>query len=418
MSAWLIVLLNNTLMTAWEGRPTWVLLHSGGVATTVYVQNHFFLTHRREAEIHWKQWSSSRLLLPSWPSHNNSWNGLKLSVMAVTELRGWLGLRAASGSLRKNVEQTASPKCAAVNVLVSSVQDNTCRAARQPSLLQPQLHVQFSGKRCSVWYLTTKLTLNIQPLSLRDRDDKLLTPLELVQSLFAQLRSLFALVKCGHSPVNGTNWAARATNAAFKLRLWSKHCYIVQAAGKCFWCQRGSNLFSEVNSQKLTPHRKHEATHQKRFALLRPESPTSELLLRPDAVFSSACERRKKKKEAPSASSLWFPRGRRYFLLRSVAYIRGAVASSGMACFGGFKVSLPVGNRKPCRWVFSRCERKLRGGRRWLLVDLSVSSASWRCLPPHRRIGMSTGKQRHPMVVQRRKQGGQCRATAAPTGEH
>lgn len=47
-------------------------------------------------------------------------------------------------------------------------------------------------------------------------------------------------------------------------------------------------------------------------------------------------------KKAPTASSLWFPCGGSYFLVFSVVYIRGLVASSSMALLKGVKVSLLV----------------------------------------------------------------------------
>lgn len=111
-------------------------------------------------------------------------------------------------------------------------------------------------------------------------------------------------------------------------------------------------------------------------------------------------------KKAPTASSLWFPCGGSYFLVFSVAYIRGVVSSSSMASlFKDVKVSLPVENSKR-RWFiyFFRSEGPWQCERRWwLLVDLSVSSACWRCLPaclpPLSRVTqMSAGKQRHPTV--------------------
>lgn len=125
------------------------------------------------------------------------------------------------------------------------------------------------------------------------------------------------------------------------------------------------------------------------------------------------------KKNTPTASSLWFPCGGSYFLVFNVAYIRGVVASSSMALFSGFKVSPPVENRKR-RWWFCRSEGPWQCERRWwLLVDLSVSSACWRCLPAttqpcHQNVSGETAPPNRRCW--KRQRGCRCGPAATPTG--
>lgn len=115
---------------------------------------------------------------------------------------------------------------------------------------------------------------------------------------------------------------------------------------------------TSLHPKKHTHTHNTGGSHQKRLALRRPESPTSELLFRPDAVFPS--EREKKNtnthSHTPTASSLWFPCGRSdTFCSANVAYVSGAAASSSsMACFQVLKFVSPVRKRKRCRCSLAR----------------------------------------------------------------
>lgn len=132
-----------------------------------------------------------------------------------------------------------------------------------------------------------------------------------------------------------------------------------------------------------------------------------------------------KKKKAPTASSLWFPCGGSYFLVFSVAYIRGVVASSSMASlFKDVKVSLPVENSKR-RWyiIFFRSEGPWQcgyGGDYWLI---------WACpLPADAACLPATTQPCHPNVsgetatpncwCWKRQRGWQCGPTAPPAGRN
>lgn len=125
-----------------------------------------------------------------------------------------------------------------------------------------------------------------------------------------------------------------------------------------------------VNSKK--PRRNY--THQKRWTLLRPESPTSELLLGPDAVFPSV-RAKKHRFFVFSAVLSWL----------GVAYIRWYVVAN---------MATPVLKLyRTAVWFFGwrtqPCEY------RWSLrADLSSLPACWRC---HHGcvIKPPVGKQRH-----------------------
>lgn len=163
---------------------------------------------------------------------------------------------------------------------------------------------------------------------------------------------------------------------------------VLAALNRCF-----SRWFAAVKIHGNNSRIICQDSHQKRWALLRPESPTSELLLRPDAVFPS--EREKKHR-------LLLLCGFRVVVATfwsSVSLISAGLSlPAAWLCLRVIKVSVTVEKRKRRTCFFGwRDHGSVRDDGDYWLIWVCPLPADAACLPPHSRvIQMSAGKQRHP----------------------